>query len=153
MTSIQDNKITIIDNILKDIWKVKITQKLADSIIDIPKIKILLYFPYLNSRLEPEYYAVIKEVNNYIYLIATVNSGIKDKTKTQIYIINKKFIEIETINVKKYYFANPIRFDETYKSPIIPIECPGDKDKPEKYFLQSFIVEDVQLREILLKIT
>ncbi len=68
-----------------------------------------------------EKYVVINDHKAYIYL------GSTHKGKPQIFMVNRGFAEATNDEIP-YYLFKPFKFSEgVYKSPIMPVECTGQK--------------------------
>ena len=142
---------------LKKIWKNQIEGEMIPDFCKSrkPDKMLCVYFPFLekNNFTKPEYFAVSKEDQDFIYLISGIQNisrtaYSKQVNKTQVFMLNRSYLTKinETDLDEVIYFCKPIPFKGTFKSPIFPIECINRKSTVEEYCLDQVVGSDKVLR-------
>lgn len=127
-----------LNDLVLDHWKKIVNTSSLE--ISIPPQQLLLYFPsFPFSDYNPEIFLIIKEENDFVYLMSKLGST----NSVQIFIIHTSHVTIEDI----FLVTNPINFDDTFKSPIIAIECPDSLK--EEYFLKNLLLKDKLLSKYI----
>ena len=117
--------VTALSKRLNELWD-------SNSNLMVPKKFLALYNRGDNTF---EKYIIIEDDTNRPYIFLGSNNK---ENKAQIFMVNREHIEVDADD---YYAFAPTPYNGAYKSPIIPIECSGEKLKNITNKYQRFAID------------